>query len=216
MNVPQGFELEAAAIERLHRYAEELRSMNRRINLVSREDEKAILERHIPHCLALAVRSFPTGSVVVDWGTGGGLPLVPLAIAFPDSHFIGVDAVGKKTQAVRTFARRLGLDNVDVWHGRAEEADMDVHYSVSRATAPLADLWSWHRRVASPPRPVSTSAWPHGLVCLKGGELEDEIGALRTLEPAIVVERMPVDSFLADPYFAEKEIVSAYLLPEDE
>ena len=216
MTIPEGLELDTSALDRLEHFAEELRSMNRRINLVSREDEDAILRRHIPHCLALAVRSFSDRSVVVDWGTGGGLPLIPLAIVFPEVSFVGVDAVGKKIQAVRTFARRLGLDNVDVVHSRAEEVALDARYSVSRATAPLPDLWTWHRRVAVVPQPTSDKVWAHGLVCLKGGELDQEIEALRQLEPDIMIERLPVDSLLNDPYFVEKEIVSAYTRPEDE
>ena len=216
MMTPEGLELDTSALDRLEHFAEELRSMNRRINLVSREDEDAILRRHIPHCLALAVKSFSDRSVVVDWGTGGGLPLIPLAIGFPEVRFVGVDAVGKKIQAVRTFARRLGLDNVDVVHSRAEEVALEARYSVSRATAPLSDLWTWHRRVASVPEPTSDEVWAHGLVCLKGGELGQEIEALRQLQPDIVIERLPVASFLNDPYFVEKEIVSAYTRPEDE
>src|SRR5690625_3067230 len=116
MMIPEGLELDTSALDRLEHFAEELRSMNRRINLVSREDEDAILRRHIPHCLALAVRSFSDRSVVVDWGTGGGLPLIPLAIVFPEVSFVGVDAVGKKIQAMRTVALRLGLSDLDVEH----------------------------------------------------------------------------------------------------
>jgi 16S rRNA (guanine(527)-N(7))-methyltransferase RsmG len=156
MQLPAGIvSLDDDQRARLGQYADELAAMNQRINLVSREDAGAIASRHIPHCLTLAIRVFPDGATVVDWGTGGGLPLIPLAIAFPRVRFIGVDAVGKKIQAVRTFARRLGLANVEAWHGRAEEFDEEIDFSVSRATAPLAVLWSWHEPLARHGREVA-------------------------------------------------------------
>src|SRR5690606_41790758 len=110
--------------------------------------EERLFERHILHSLSLTFRKFPAGSTVVDWGTGGGLPAVPLAIVFSDVRIHAVDSVRKKVQAVRTMARRLGLENLDTWHGRAEAYPGDADFSVSRATASLSVLWSWHARVA--------------------------------------------------------------------
>lgn len=205
MQLPAGIvSLDDDQRARLGQYADELAAMNQRINLVSREDAGAIASRHIPHCLTLAIRLFPDGATVVDWGTGGGLPLIPLAIAFPRVRFIGVDAVGKKIQAVRTFARRLGLANVEAWHGRAEEFDEEIDFSVSRATAPLAVLWSWHEPLARHGREVARGDWPPGLVCLKGSDLGDEYAQL---PGGVSVERMSIAPLLSDDYFATKEIV---------
>ena len=167
----------------LDAYVAELARVNRRVNLVARGATPGDLERHVRHCLALAERPFPGGAVVVDWGTGGGLPALPLAVAFPDVRFVAVDAVGKKTEAVRLFARRLGVGNVEVWNGRAEAYDGPTpHYAVSRATAPLADLWAWFAR-AREPLAAPPGAWAPGLVCLKGGDLRAEVDALRATFP---------------------------------
>jgi 16S rRNA (guanine527-N7)-methyltransferase len=208
MELPVGLPpLDAEQLRKLEAYAGELEAMNRRINLISRDDVGHIASRHIPHCLTLAVRGFPADAVVADWGTGGGLPLIPLAIVFPEVRFIGIDAVAKKIQAVKTFARRLELANVETWHGRAESFPERIDYSVSRATAPLETLWSWHVRAAGEPLAGGQGAgeWPRGLVCLKGGDLEQEIGQVTG---AAAVSRCPIASMLRDDYFATKEIVS--------
>jgi 16S rRNA (guanine527-N7)-methyltransferase len=207
MHVPAGVQLSDSQLGVLRAYAEELQAMNQRINLVSREDVARVERVHIPHCLTIATRAFHPGTVVVDWGTGGGLPLIPLAVAMPEVSFIGVDAVAKKVQAVRHFARRLGLTNVDAWHGRAEAFDSRVDYSVSRATAPLGVLWGWHQRVAEAVTSdvPESGEWPRGsLVCLKGGELEPEIDQT---SGDVIVERWSIARLLPDPYFDTKEIV---------
>ena len=133
-------DLSLAQQEQLEQYAGLLAKYTTRLNLISPSTIPFIQERHIAHCLLPARRSFPAGATVVDWGTGGGLPLVPLSIVFPDVQFIGIHAVGKKLQAIRAMARTLKLTNLDTWHGRAERWDGTLHYSVSRATAPLATL----------------------------------------------------------------------------
>ncbi|MEF8866454.1 MAG: RsmG family class I SAM-dependent methyltransferase, partial [Salinibacter sp.] len=105
--------------ERLEAFEEQLLRFNPRINLISPETEDAFRTRHLLHCLTLTVRDFPGGCTIVDWGTGGGLPAIPLAICFPETTVVGVDSVGKKVRAVRTIARRLGLENCFTWNGRA-------------------------------------------------------------------------------------------------
>ncbi len=188
-------------------YADELARVNRRVNLISPGTVGETEERHLVHSLALARRAFPDGVAVVDWGTGGGLPAVPLAIRFPNVRFVAVDAVGKKVEAVRLFARRLGLDNLDVWAGRAEAWPGRAHYAVSRATAPLVDLWGWLARARAPLDAVPEGCWPPGLVCLKGGDLSVEIAALHARFPGLTVEREGLGSLLGRPYFEAKEIL---------
>ena len=200
--------LSDAQHKQLDAYAEQLRRFNPKINLISPDTEPHIRERHLLHCLALTWRGFPAGSRVVDWGTGGGLPAIPLAIAYPDIEVVAVDSVGKKVRAVRAMARRLGLDNLFAWNGRAEDWTGSAHYSVSRATAPLADLWQWHRRVADPDGPPAEGAvWRPGLICLKGGDLSDELADLRAEDPDVRVEEQPLRPLLADPYFEKKALV---------
>lgn len=193
----------------LEGYADLLLRFNRRINLVSREDEAHLKVHHIAHCLALTARAFPPRSAVVDWGAGGGLPAIPLAIAFPEVTVYAVDASGKKVQAVRAMARRIGLDNLYAWNGRAEHWPGTVHYSVSRATAPLADLWGWHLRVACSEVPEALAgAWAPGLVCLKGGDLRHEVQPLRRAFPNVVVNQYPIQQWISDDYFADKYVVA--------
>jgi 16S rRNA (guanine527-N7)-methyltransferase len=189
-------------------YAHELTTVNRRFNLISRADEDRIVSHHVGHCLALAFRSISPGTRVVDWGTGGGLPAIVLGILFPDISVLGVDSNQKKTRSVDLFARRVGVPNVTSWHGRAEACEDQANLSVSRATAPLKDLWSWHVGVALEPRPIDQEeVWKDGLLCLKGGDLREEIADMFASFPGLIVERIPLKTLTADPYFATKEII---------
>lgn len=207
--VPRTFQvLTEAQRERLQRFQELALGFNAKLNLYSDASAEHFWQRHVLHSLALAVRPFPSGSRVVDWGTGGGLPGLPLAVLFPDVEFVLVDSVGKKIRAVQTMARRLGLGNVMAWHGRAEEWEGNATHSVSRATAPLATLWSWHERIARPTAASEAEAWPPGLFCLKGGDLEDEIAALTTIAPKLEVLRLPLPEVLPDPYFRTKVLLA--------
>ena len=193
----------------LDAYAAELARVNRAYNLVAPKTVRDIPERHVRHSLALAVRPFPAGAVVVDWGSGGGLPAVPLAVVFPDVRFVAVDAVGKKTEAVRLFARRLGLGNLSVWNGRAGAyAGPPPTHAVSRATAPLLDLWRWFEAARVPfDGPRGDAAWPPGLACLKGGDLADEVAALVAAFPEAQVEQTGLGGILGAAW-ADKALVS--------
>ena len=188
----------------LTQYADELARVNKKFNLVAPSTLKDTETVHLRHSLALGWRSFPAGARVVDWGAGGGLPSVPLAIAFPETQFVAVDSVGKKMEAVRLFARRLGLDNLEVWIGRAERYDGPApHYAVSRATAPLKDLWAWTERVRQPIAQIPENAWAPGLLTLKGGDLTEEIAAL---PKDTHVERHALTVLLGEG-FATKELL---------
>lgn len=197
--------LTPAQAERLDALADLLRHTNARINLIARTDVQHVKERHLLHCLALVRRPFAPGSTVVDWGTGGGLPLLPLAICNPDVAFVGVDAVEKKTLAVRAMARTLGLANVETWHGRAEAYGAAHTHSVSRATAPLDMLWTWHAPGAVA-GDAPAGAWRPGLVVLKGGDLGGEIAALRQQWTGLHIETAPVG--LPGAYYADKHVVT--------
>lgn len=202
--------LTAEQKEKLKTFEEQLLRFNQRVNLISPETEDAFRTRHLLHCLALTARDFPDGCAVVDWGTGGGLPAIPLAICYPEVRVVGVDSVGKKVRAVRTIARRLELDNCFTWNGRAEEWQGEAHYSVSRATAPLAELWRWHRRVAvSLEGPTGDAEWSSSLLALKGGDLSDEIADLRSGDPGADIERLSLEALLGrNGFFGEKKIVA--------
>lgn len=188
-------------LEQLSTYANELARMTRRVNLIAPSTIRQIEERHIAHSLTMAQKAFPEGVTVVDWGSGGGLPAIPLAVAFPQVEFVAVDTVGKKTEAIRLFARRLELANVSVWNGRAEAYDGPApHYAVSRATAPLADLWSWFAACRQPIEEVPDDAWAPGLVCLKGGDLTDETASLHDAFAGLTVTTLELASALGEAW----------------
>ncbi len=180
-----------------------IQRLNLQINLVSRPSARDFWVRHVADCLALAAQRFPDGAVVADWGTGGGLPAVPLAVAFPGATFYAVDSNRKKHFVLRQIQRELGLSNLYPWHGRAEAFPYELQYSVSRATAPLTDLWAWHHRSASPAAKVTPGCWKEGLVCLKGGNLRAQFNALNQRYPGLHVESTP----LAD---SSRKIVHVY------
>lgn len=194
-------------------YVDALERANRRVNLVSRASVGTIRSRHVEHSLALAWRGFPAGAVVADWGTGGGLPCIPLAICFPETQFVAVDSIRKKARALEDIVREIGLDNVSVWNGRAESWDGRAHYAVSRATAPLARLWAWSRRVLVAAEPGGGD-WRGGLLCLKGGRLEGELRALAGLDRNASVERMDLEPLFDRSEWSDKYIVHVTPGPE--
>ena len=179
------FGLQTQQREKLLAFSELLQRYNRRLNLLSRRTTSNGFLQHIQECLVLAAYRFEKGSSLVDWGTGGGLPAIPLAILFPEVTVHAVDAVQKKIFAINTFKRQLDLPNLQPWHGRAERFVHRINNSVSRATAPLCALWSWHERVAIQDRGGI-------LYCLKGGDLSAELEALRKAYSGIQVKIKPV------------------------
>ncbi|MCY3487830.1 MAG: 16S rRNA (guanine(527)-N(7))-methyltransferase RsmG [Bacteroidetes bacterium] len=169
--------------EKLRAYANLLQSYNKRLNLLSRRTTAEGFIEHIQECLAFVEQPFAAGSSLADWGTGAGLPAIPMAVMLPDVKVYAVDAAQKKIHAVKAFKRELDLPNLYPWHGRAEEFPFEIQCSVSRATAPLRTLWQWHTRVA-------TSEGV--LYCLKGGDLRAEQRELVTGFPAIQIKQIPV------------------------
>ena len=184
--------------DQLVEYNTLLQDYNQSVNLVSRATADESWDRHVRHCLALTARRFPAGASVVDFGSGGGLPGIVLAIAFPDVQFYLVDAVLKKMRAVEDMARRLGLDNVETHHARAEKwkgPEGGVAYAVSRATAPLWTLWRWFEPVRAQAT-VEAGCWTPGLLALKGGDLQAEVAELRTRRPRLCIRQTPLAGLL--------------------
>ncbi|HLE57887.1 MAG TPA: 16S rRNA (guanine(527)-N(7))-methyltransferase RsmG [Rhodothermia bacterium] len=183
----------ARQLELIDAYEQILARANRDLNLVSRASAHDIRRRHIIHSLTIAARDIPAGSSVVDWGTGGGLPGIPLAIRFPDATFHLVDSVLKKTRAVESFCRELGLQNTVVHRLRAEDWTIPVDYAVSRATASLLTLWRWTDPVLKDGATPGQGAWPSGLIALKGGDLREEIADLRRSCGNVSVEQIALE-----------------------
>lgn len=194
----------------LEEYASLLLSFNEHLNLISRRDTVNVFDHHILHSLALTARRFDHGSIVVDWGSGGGLPAIPLAIVQPDVQFIAVDTIEKKTRALKSIRTRLHLENLDVWNGRAEEWGGQCDYSVSRATASLSNLWFWHIRSSSPPESAEASVWEKGLLCLKGGDLKSEIFELERDFPDVSIDAFDLAGLLGRTYFDSKALIHVH------
>lgn len=209
-------ELSADQVEQLQAFEKLVALANKRVNLVSRPSIAAIRHVHTRHSLALSVRGFPTGATVVDWGTGGGLPGIPLAIRFPQVRFVLIDSIGKKIDFVRAMAMKLGLQNVDAEQSRAETWEGPCDFAVSRATAPLASLWSWTHRVLAnrQPRTHTESEWNPGLLTLKGGDLAPEIEELKRIDPGVQIAVTPISEFAEGP-FEDKFIVELFLRRSD-
>ena len=145
---------------------------NAKINVISRKDIENLYEHHVLHSLGIArVIQFRAGSRIMDLGTGGGFPGIPLAILFPEVHFHLVDSIGKKVRVATEVASAVGLKNVTFRHARAEEEKQTFDFVVSRAVMPLADLIKIIKKNISVKQ---QNALPNGLICLKGGELEHE------------------------------------------
>ncbi len=201
--------------EKLNAFASLLLSFNKRHNLISRRSEENAFLHHIVHSLTIASKRFHDGATVVDWGSGAGLPAIPLALVEPAVHVVAVDTVEKKIRAVRTISARLGVDNISVWNGRAEEWPGRCDYSVSRATAPLSTLWSWHQRAAGrSDRAETADTWTPGLLCLKGGDLESEIGSLLHNSGDVIIEIYDLAPLVEHTYFQEKVLVHVYESPD--
>ena len=145
---------------------------NAKINVISRKDIENLYEHHVLHSLGIAkVIQFRPGTSIMDMGTGGGFPGIPLAILFPDVKFHLVDSIGKKVRVATEVANAIGLKNVTFRHARAEEEKQLFDFVVSRAVMPLADLVKIIKKNISPRQ---QNVLPNGLICLKGGELEHE------------------------------------------
>jgi 16S rRNA (guanine527-N7)-methyltransferase len=180
------------------------REWNEKINVISRKDIDALYEKHVLHSLAIAALcSFDKGTEVIDIGTGGGFPGIPLAIFFPEVKFLLVDSIGKKIKVVQEVAAAIGLKNVTAVHGRAEEIKgRTFDYAVSRAVAPLGDLWRW----ISPLIRIGQKSdeYPNGLICLKGGDLTQEISDSGL---GRMVQAWAVNNIFPEPAFEDKFVV---------
>lgn len=146
---------------------------NSKINVISRKDITNLYEHHVLHSLGIAkVMQFRPDTAVMDLGTGGGFPGIPLAILFPETHFHLVDSIGKKVKVATEIANAIGLKNVTTRHCRAEEEKQLFDFVVSRAVMPLTDLLKIIRKNI---KKEQHNALPNGLICLKGGELKREV-----------------------------------------
>lgn len=178
------------------------REWNERINVISRKDIDHLYEHHILHALGIAkVMRFLPGASLLDLGTGGGLPGVPLAILFPETRFTLIDGTRKKITVVQEIAQALDLKNIAAFHQRAEELKGKFDFVITRGVATLDQLMQWcYSLIANQHR----HALPNGLLALKGGDLRAEIKAL---QKGAYSEVFPLSQYFKEPYFEEKAVV---------
>jgi 16S rRNA (guanine527-N7)-methyltransferase len=177
---------------------------NAKINVISRKDIDNLYEHHVLHSLAIAeMIRFKPGTKVMDLGTGGGFPGIPLAIMFPETSFHLVDSIGKKIRVCQEVANALSLQNVTTQWCRAEEIKDKYHFVVSRAVMTLVDLVKIIKKNISTEQ---INALPNGIICLKGGELEKE-----TLPLKNQTEIYPLTDYFEEPFFETKKIVYTQL-----
>lgn len=193
-------ELTATQIEQLSQLDALYHDWNAKINVISRKDIDNLYEHHVLHSMSIAKAiRFKPGTEIMDLGTGGGFPGIPLAILFPECHFHLVDSIGKKIKVCTEVAQAIGLTNVSFRHCRAEEEKALFDFVVSRAVMPLADLIKIIRKNI---RKENHNALPNGLLCLKGGELENEIQPFK--HRAVVT---PLEDFYKEEFFKTKRLV---------
>ncbi|OJY92061.1 MAG: 16S rRNA (guanine(527)-N(7))-methyltransferase RsmG [Sphingobacteriales bacterium 44-15] len=178
------------------------RHWNEKINVVSRKDIDQLYERHVLHSLAIAaVMNFTGNPDIIDIGTGGGFPGIPLAIMYPEIQFHLVDSIGKKLKVVNEVAAALQLKNVTTRHSRAEDiTDRKFDFVVSRAVAPVKDLWRWGKPLLRDQRKMAS--FKNGLVCLKGGDLTAEIA-----ESGLRPYTWKLDKMFEEEFFKEKYLL---------
>jgi 16S rRNA (guanine527-N7)-methyltransferase len=177
---------------------------NQQINVISRKDMDAFYIHHVLHSLSIVtLLKFQPGSRVLDLGTGGGFPGIPLAIVFPDVNFHLVDSIGKKIKVVNEVAAGLQLQNITTQHARVDEVKGQFDFVVSRAVAPLSELLNWTKGKYSG---AQKNALPNGLICLKGGDLKEEIKAVSS---SYIVEQYAIAETFPMEFFETKKIVYA-------
>ena len=173
---------------------------NERINVISRKDISNLYLHHVLHSLAIAkyIR-FKPGTTILDVGTGGGFPGIPLAILFPEVTFSLLDSIGKKIKVATEVATAIEINNIDFIHSRIEEEKRKAHFVVSRAVMPLPRLVQASRKNISDEQ---FNSLPNGVICLKGGDLTEEIKPFKQ-----IIEVTPLSDYFAESFFETKKLV---------
>ncbi|RKD19482.1 16S rRNA (guanine(527)-N(7))-methyltransferase [Pelobium manganitolerans] len=194
-------DLSAQQIQQFDQLFELYQTWNSQINVISRKDIDQLYERHILHSLGIAkIFSFLPGQHVMDVGTGGGFPGVPLAILFPETNFLLVDSIGKKIKVVNEVATAVGLKNLKAVHSRAEQVDQKFDFVVSRAVTKLKDFYPW---VKDKFKKGGTGDFKNGVFYLKGGDLQEELSESELKN----IQLFPLSDYFKSEFFETKYVV---------
>ena len=192
--------LSAQHIEQFSQLKPLYEGWNSQINVISRKDTDNFYERHVLHSLAIAkVMEFADGSEIMDIGTGGGFPGIPLAILFPECRFTLVDSIGKKVKVANEVAQCLGLKNVMAIHERAEKIDQKFDFIVSRAVTTMPDFLKWTKNKF---KPKNNNPLANGILYLKGGDLKEEMKTVNKF-----YKFYEISDFFSEEFFETKKVV---------
>jgi 16S rRNA (guanine527-N7)-methyltransferase len=176
------------------------RDWNEKINLISRKDIDSLYEKHILHSLSIAkIIDFRSGTKILDVGTGGGFPGIPLAILFPTSQFVLIDSIGKKIKVVQAVAQDLELKNVTAIHGRVEDVKEEFDFVISRAVTSFPEFVEMVKKNVSR---RAQNALPNGIIYLKGGDIEEEIKKYKRN-----IEVTEIANFFNESFFETKKVL---------
>lgn len=179
-------------------YAEE----NEKVNLISRKDFENLYTNHILHSLTLAYFcEFLPGKKIIDIGTGGGFPGIPLSIMFPECQFVLVDSIGKKIRAVQTLIDNLELTNAVALNNRTESLGQTFDIATARAVAPMSQLWTWMEKQWTQ-KPV--------FYLLKGGDLQEEMNELLAIKPGLKFKQFAIADFIQEPFYETKKVITIH------
>ena len=193
-------ELTAKQLEQFEALYDLYADWNQKINVISRKDFENLYERHILHSMGIIrFLNFKPGTSVMDVGTGGGFPGVPLAIYYPELDFYLIDSINKKLTVVQEVSSAIGLQNIQVRHCRVEEERKQVDFVVSRAVMPLSDLANLCKKNI---KKEQINALPNGIICLKGGDLQSELSAFKN--KAVEIN---LSDYFKEEYFKTKKVV---------
>lgn len=185
-------------IEQLDRLKDLYEEWNEKINVISRKDMESLYEKHVLHSLGIAkIMEFKAGTKVLDIGTGGGFPGIPLAILFPEVHFTLVDSIGKKITVVKAVAEALGLENVEAIHGRAETVKNQFDFVVSRAVTQMPVFLTWLKGKF---KKENINDKVNGVLYLKGGDLGEELAGIKA-------EIFDLKKHFSEEFFDTKKVV---------